>query len=294
LLHHGSSIDFNRGVMKVVNSLSGGKTSSYMAAHYPAHYNVFALVRIEDNRCTPKDASIVKYASDKIGQDFIATAESDTTLYVMRDLEQLIGKEIIWVTGETFEQVIENNNCLPNMFKRFCTKEMKIKPIFEWWQNNFDEKLLMHIGYRYDEMHRGYELQPDNTWVRKQEKPWKVIVGQHPSGRNKWKAIDWRHTRHPLIDDKITHFHVYKWAMQTGLVFPPDSNCVGCFWKPPAQIRKNFDDEPLKMQWFKEQEQKMKRRWKNEYTYEQIEKFSVQLDFTFGGGSGCQAGFCTD
>ena len=34
--------------MKTVNSLSGGKTSSYIAIHYPADYNVFALVHSDD------------------------------------------------------------------------------------------------------------------------------------------------------------------------------------------------------------------------------------------------------
>ena len=33
--------------MITVNSLSGGKTSSYIAANYPADHDVFALVRIE-------------------------------------------------------------------------------------------------------------------------------------------------------------------------------------------------------------------------------------------------------
>ena len=33
-----------------VNSLSGGKTSSYIAANYPADYDIFALVRIEDKQ----------------------------------------------------------------------------------------------------------------------------------------------------------------------------------------------------------------------------------------------------
>ena len=91
--------------MKTINSLSGGKTSSYMALHYPADYNIFSLVRIEDINCKPKDKSLIKYVSDKIGMEFIATAESDKTLYVMRDLEQLIGKEIIWVTGQTFDEL---------------------------------------------------------------------------------------------------------------------------------------------------------------------------------------------
>lgn len=44
--------------MKTVNSLSGGKTSSYIAANYPADYNIFALVRIEDKNCKFPDEKI--------------------------------------------------------------------------------------------------------------------------------------------------------------------------------------------------------------------------------------------
>ena len=42
--------------MKTVNSLSGGKTSSYIAANYPADYNVFSLVRTDDKNCMFPDA----------------------------------------------------------------------------------------------------------------------------------------------------------------------------------------------------------------------------------------------
>ena len=94
--------------MKTINSLSGGKTSSYMSVHYPADYNIFALVTIDDINCKPKDESIVKYVSDKIGKDFIATAEDDSTLYAMRDLEQLLGRDIIWVNGESFYKILKN------------------------------------------------------------------------------------------------------------------------------------------------------------------------------------------
>ena len=37
--------------MITVNSLSGGKTSSYIAANYKADYNVFSLVRTLDKNC---------------------------------------------------------------------------------------------------------------------------------------------------------------------------------------------------------------------------------------------------
>ena len=44
--------------MKTVNSLSGGKTSTYIAIHYPADYNVFSLVRTNDTLCQYPDKKV--------------------------------------------------------------------------------------------------------------------------------------------------------------------------------------------------------------------------------------------
>jgi len=95
---------------KLVNSLSGGKTSSYMAVHYPADVNVFALITIEDRRATPKDKKLVQMVSDKIGKEFIATAEDNRTLIVMFDLEQIIGKEIIWLNERTYDSLFREKS----------------------------------------------------------------------------------------------------------------------------------------------------------------------------------------
>jgi hypothetical protein len=268
--------------MKTINSLSGGKTSSYMAKHYPADYNLFALVRIEDRRCTPKDKSIVKYVSDKIGMEFIATAESDLTLYVMRDLEQMIGSEIVWVTDVSFDELVKKRKALPNMMQRFCTTEMKMMPIADWWFKNINEKVEMQVGFRYDEKERADRFRTDI----------KIKVGKHSNGNNKWQEFNWRVGKFPLIENKVTHLQVAQWAKTTNLIFPPDSNCVGCFWKPLQQLRKNWDLETEKMQWFSDQEKHA--TWKKEATYEQIKTIGLQQDFNFGTGSGCQAGFCTD
>lgn len=275
--------------MPTVNSLSGGKTSSYMAAHYPADYNVFALVRIEAEYCKPKDESIVRYVSDKIGMDFIATAESDKTLYVMRDLEQMIGKEIIWVSGMTFEQTIKKKGgILPNKRLRFCTEKMKLHTIAEWWIKNINEKVEMRVGYRYDEIERSERF---TETIR-------ISVGKKSNGHNIYREFDWRVGKFPLIEDKVTHYQVKQWSDRIGLKFPPDSNCVGCFWKPIQQLRKNWEEEPLKMRWFAEAEKTSPKgkqyKWKKEMTYHSIKKIGLQQDFVFGTGSGCQAGFCTD
>lgn len=271
--------------MITVNSLSGGKTSSYMAIHYPADYNIFALVTIQDTRCKTKDDSIIKYVSNKIGQEFIATAEDDKTLIVLRDLEQMIGKEIIWVTGNSFEKVnkrMTGGKGLPNQMWRFCTTEMKMRPIFDWWYKNINDKVIMNIGIRYDEMERAEKIK--NTF--------KGIVGKRGT-RNKWEEIEWREAAFPLVTNKIIHPKVVNWANSTNLTFPTDSNCVGCFWKSINQLRKNWEDNPEKMQWFADQEND-KKRWKKEMSYKQILNVGLQMDFDFGEGAGCQAGFCTD
>jgi hypothetical protein len=269
--------------MKTITSISGGKTSAYLAKHYPTDENIFALVRIEDKKCTPKDKVLVQKVSDKIGMEFIATAESDSTLKVIFDLEQLLGKEINWVTGDSFEQVCIKRKALPNMIWRFCTTEMKMKPIFDYCHKEFG-MVQMNIGFRWDEMER----------ANSQNTKFKTIVGKTANGRNKWAEIEWRECNYPLIENKIGHYKVHQWANSTDLVFPPDSNCVGCFWKNPQQLRKNFDNEPLKMQWFGDMETKFKRKFKKEITYEQIKTIGLQTEFHFGTGSGCQAGFCTD
>ena len=127
--------------MKTVNSVSGGKTSAYIAAHYPADYNVFALVCIDDPKCAPKDKKALQYANDRLDRggyiekygEFIATTEDDIILYTMMDLEQHIGQEVTWVRGISFDEVVEiKGGGLPNKLHRYCTVHMKIEPIFDW------------------------------------------------------------------------------------------------------------------------------------------------------------------
>ena len=272
--------------MVSVNSLSGGKTSSYLAVHYPADYEIFSLVRIKDPCCSPKDKGLIKKVQEKLQVDFVASAEDDKTLKVMLDLEQLLGREIIWVSGPTFDDVIQQRRCLPNMMWRFCTQEMKLQPIFNWWFQNIGEKVKMGIGFRFDEMER-----KDRFSIKYKYKAGTNLFGQK---RHIWETIEWREGYFPLIDDRIGHYTVNEFWKGKRLDFPSDSNCVGCFWKQVPQLRKNWEDNPVKMGWFASQEKLIGKTFKKDTTYNQIKEIGIQQDFLFGGGSGCQAGFCTD
>ena len=115
--------------MKTCTSISGGKTSAYIAANYPSDYNVFSLVRTDDKKCLFPDAKLRQVVSDKIGKEFIGTLEDDMIIYTILDLEQYIGKEISWVSGKTFDEVIGRGDkkYLPNVTQRFCTQLMKLE-----------------------------------------------------------------------------------------------------------------------------------------------------------------------
>ena len=141
----------------------------------------------------------------------------------------------------------------------------------------------MGIGYRYDEKERAERLITS----------FKGIVGKRGT-RNKWEEIEWREGYFPLIENKIFPNDVKKWADKSGIYFPIDSNCVGCFHKHLQQLRKNWDDNPNKLQWFSDAEKLGKGTWRSEGSYDDFKRLGIQQDFIFGTGSGCNGGFCTD
>lgn len=282
--------------MITVNSISGGRTSAYIAANYPADLDVFALVCIDDHNAGGKiDKKLKQMANDRLQiycshmPEFVATSEDPVILKTIFELEQFIGREIIWCRGIGWEQMMNYKKAVPNISKRFCTTILKLWPIFELLYLHFELPVKMRIGYRYDEAERKNDftttikypthcqLYPkSNKWVRR------------------WEAFEWREGEFPLIEDKIHHFKVRSFWIDKQIPFPEDSNCQNCFWKDPQQLRKNFDTNKPIMSWAAVQEQIMGRTFRDDYSLLQIRRMPLQQDFFFGTGSGCKAGGCTD
>lgn len=287
--------------MKTINSLSGGKTSSYLAVNYPVDYNIFSLVCIDDKKCRPSDKNLIQKVNDKFEKygfikkygEFVATAEDDKILKVMFDLEQMIGSEIVWVRHQSLDWWIDKKGMLMNMTMRYCTTETKIIPICEWVVNELMLKedmqpVFMNQGIRIDEFERAKK-------GKNREYRNKIITGRSKNGnQNKWTEYFWAVANYPLIIDKISHYSIQDFWKDKNILFPEDSNCVGCFWKDVQQLRKNWDNQTNKMQWFADQEKRKNHFFKPNIDYNQIKKIAIQQEFNFGTGSGCQAGFCTD
>lgn len=270
-----------------------------MAIKYPTDINIFACVCIDYHKAIPKDKAVLKYCLDKLDGNFIASAEHEKTLKVMMQLEQVLGKEIVWVRGKSFDQVIDEAGCLPTWNRRFCTTDMKILPMFEYLYFRYGVT-KQNIGFRYDEWERGFIKE-------KGKKPVKKINGfmEYPINCNNFGArqqnwdhnIHWQIKNYPLIDDVVFHSTIRGfWENEhPEFDFPFDSNCRGCHHKPPELIQQNWLETPEVLEWFALQETKGKyNTWHDDIiTYKEkfTMNFDLKIDFDF---TMCNSGGCTD
>ena len=285
--------------MVTINSVSGGKTSAYIAANYPADYNVFALVRTNDKNCLFPDKKIRQIVSDKIGTEFIGTLEMDTIIYTILDLEQYIGKEIDWVTGLTFEEVVDlpQNNVLPSAIRRYCTEHLKMQPIFEWWLKNIGDPAIFRIGFRANEQRRANNIK--NKYNENGLLEFKHIVGKHKNGNNKWKSTEWQKQEYPLIsvDNPIYKDDIEKFWKDKPVRFAEINNCVGCFHRNEVLLKKMWQTHENKMQFFSNLEKDRKYnhdtfKMDNNITYEKIKEWKLQTELSFDDFDDCDSGYC--
>lgn len=279
--------------MTTVNSISGGKTSAYIAANYRADYNVFALVRTSDKRCLFPDAKLRQMVSDRLGVEFIGTLEEDVIINTIFDLEQFIGQEVHWVTGRTFDEVVirGTKKYLPNVTQRFCTSEMKLQPLFDWWDRNFDEPVEMRIGYRANETSRAvkmYNRMDENCFLTH-----KKIVGKSKT-QNKWADIAWQKPVFPLIDDNIYKDNIEEYWRGKPVRFAYMNNCIGCFHRNEMLLRLMAEKFPEKFDWFARQEQQgyKSRTFKNGITYDRIRSAPLATSLDFDDFTDCDSEYC--
>jgi len=280
--------------MKTINSLSGGKTSSYIAVNYPADYNIFSLVRTNDINCLFPDAKVRQMVSDRIGREFIGTLEEDTIIYTMLDLEQYIGSEIVWLSDKTFDEVIgsykmaNGSNYLPNQMTRYCTVDMKVKPIAQWCYENTDLPIEMRIGFRANEMSRA------KTMIDRAVdgiEHFKFKVGEK-NGRNKWKTLPYRTAKFPLIEAGIFKDIIEEFWKDKPVRFAYKNNCVGCFHRSEIFLKHMSQRDENKFQWFIDMEQKNGCTFKSGVTYEKIKNHKLQLDLFDEDFNDCDSGYC--
>ena len=244
--------------MRTVSSVSGGRTSAYMAAHYPTDEVVFALVIIDHAPSTPKDSGLVVEIKKRI-PNFIASHEDDKTLRAVLELEQYLGRSIKWVASEfALEKYCLGTTDLPGyrsskrLFDsrtRFCTVEQKIRPIAQYLRQTQqkEEPVLMDIGFRFDEPRRVENWKCSNDRIKF---PKSCSL---ETGKVSYNEVEWRATNFPLYTDRINKAEVRDfWAGK--IDFPEISNCRFCPFHSDIQLQRQAVNHPGNLQWWLELE----------------------------------------
>lgn len=274
--------------MRVV-SLSGGKSSAYVAANYPSDLLLFALVCVSDPLLKIKDEGIRRLVSEKIGKEFVGTAESDDILRTMFDLEQFLGRPISWVAGDYFEDVIDEKQILPNQFRRYCTTELKIRPMFRHLHALGVTPVETLIGFRSGEGHRAQRMMEktiDGVAY------FKDVVGQHEDGRKRWATLPFQRPIFPMIQDGVRSDQVHLFWKDSPVHFATRNNCVGCFHRNPILLRMMKDEDPVTFDWFLRQEERVGGTWRSDASFAEIAKHRLQAVLDFEDFGSCDSGSC--
>lgn len=221
-----------------VISFSGGRTSAYM------------LRRVLDAGLQP-DVHVLFADTGR---------ERDETYQFVRECEERWQVPIHWVKRPGyFTQLITDRRTLPNPAQRWCTQELKIRPMRDWMQARGYERWDAVIGIRADEPRRIAKMREANE---ERSERWTNVM--------------------PLAETGITVKDIVAfWAAQPFdlKLRPWEGNCTICFLKHVAKRERIAKDRPDLLAWWVEQERRTRQYFRrDEPEYEVLPKIGNFFD----------------
>lgn len=227
-------------------SISGGRTSGFMAI------------------------KLLKWMPDAMMIFANTGKENEETLVFVNKINEYLGGGIVWIeydpetwfkivsfetasrNGEPFEALIKKRKYLPNRVARFCTQDLKIRPMKKYCQQVLGwDHWTNHVGIRYDE---------PNRWGKsKSVERNEVFDVNHP-------LVEWRITKPHIL-------HFWNWDMPFNLGLDElDGNCDLCFLKGKAKKQRIARRNPERYEWWISMEKLTGSTFVNGITYEQLRK----------------------
>jgi 3'-phosphoadenosine 5'-phosphosulfate sulfotransferase (PAPS reductase)/FAD synthetase len=246
-------------------SFSGGRSSAMMAKIMLDNY--------------PKEQLIFTFAN--------TGKEMPETLDFVNECDKRWGLGVVWIewcaekgynvvnyktaskAGEPFEQLVIKRKYLPNQQTRFCTGDLKVKPMKRYLVAQGYKHWQAAIGIRKDEPNRYFKLKN-----QKQKDRWDYIF--------------------PLWDFGITKSDVAKFWQQQGFDLGIHSNlgnCDFCFLKGMGKKLTQARLMPDRLQWWIDMEQKIGATFHKGYSYTEIAQLNKNPTLFDDNDIGC---FCGD
>lgn len=251
-------------------SFSGGRTSGYMLHHIleangDLNRNCVKVVFANTGREMPETLDFVQECGERWGV-IITWVEYRPNAPRFR----IVSHNSASRDGKPFEQMIDKNRMLPNVGKRFCTKELKILPAKRYLRSLKWHGWTNATGIRADEARRVKQSR-DLLWA------------------------NW----HPLVAAGVRKTDVENWwkRQEFDLRLQTTSNCDGCFLKSEANRAAMWRSHPQRMMWWQRQEERIGKEFICEQPYAQLADFvERQGDWIFDAEDAlCQVdeGECT-
>lgn len=226
-----------------VVSFSGGRTSGLMLyrileAHGGALPDDVKVVFCNTGKERPETLEFVERCGQRWGVpvvwlEYRHTPDHDTKHY-FADVDYATASR----AGEPFAALIEARKFLPNPVSRFCTQELKIRPLAKWARAAGWDHWTNHVGIRADEPHR-------------------LAKGRANAARDRFD------TDHPLAHAGITLADVEAfWAAHPFdlELESHEGNCDLCFLKGRGRIVRILRDRPELADWWVRWEQTVEHR----------------------------------
>lgn len=254
-------------------SFSGGRTSAYML------YKV-----LEAHGMSLPEDCVVCFAN--------TGKEDEATLKFVNDCATNWSVPIVWIeyqdaeetkdrwkivtfetasrNGEPFSAMIDRKKFLPNSVMRFCTTELKIRPIADYMASIGHDEFQTFAGIRADEPKRVVKMRESL------HAPLAITGVTQTDVQNFWKAQSF--DLGLSFQNKVTTL----------------GNCDLCFMKGGSQILSIIQHQPERASWWAKQEEKIGGRFsKDRPTYAQMVQYTKdQTDFF--GNDETIACFCGD
>ena len=231
-------------------AFSGGRTSAYML-HQIMEANGGLPDRVEitfqnTGREMPETLDFVSDVGRRFGV-MITWLEYRSLM----PLFEIVGYQGASRNGEPFDQLIDKKQAIPNVFKKWCSAELKTKTAKRYLVSIGWSNWTSAIGFRYDEM------------------------GRIPFKDNRSTA--WT----PLRDAKVTRHDVVSfWKRQPfDLMLPVvkgktvGGNCDGCFLKSEAYLSSLARDHPSRALWWEGNEIKRNHQFSDRYSRSELRDF---------------------
>lgn len=186
--------------------------------------------------------------------------ERDETYAFVRAIEEHWPVAIHWLHRPGFfTQLITDRKCLPNPAMRFCTQELKLRPMRDYMLAQGHQHWDSIVGIRADEPNRIANMRAANE---DRSERWTVVL--------------------PLADAGVTEPDVMAfWAAQPFdlQLKPYEGNCSICFLKHVNKRERLAKDRPDLLAWWVEQEQRTGQYFRlNEPDYATLPKIGNLFD----------------